>query len=283
VAGVNSTSQPPRIAISDPDEDNAETGGPGRVLPQGVTHAHNATPPHMLHNNASYVSHDIYNVTFTANIMPPPLPHVTNASWALANYPAPPGTVAVVEWAVVVSPLPVEEEVCGVNITSVVPWFKGEVVNEAFPTWEFFKVNATVQNNGTITTNCTVTAYYNESSWHQIGNQTVTNLAPGNSETVTFTWNLSGLASCNNYTLKVNASCVCGGSDEFVYGNVWMRVIGDVNGIGGASVADMVEVDIALGAGPGDPNWNLYADVDGNCQASVADMVQIDIHLGEEC
>jgi hypothetical protein len=67
VAGVNSTAL--QIGISDPIQDNAEpppqgTNGLGRVLPP-PPHPHAAGPPYSLHNNATYVSHDIYNVNLT--------------------------------------------------------------------------------------------------------------------------------------------------------------------------------------------------------------------------
>lgn len=105
-----------------------------------------------------------------------------------------------------------------VAITNVVP-----DRNETYPTCETF--NVTVENNGTVTTNCTVNAYYhNSSTWLQINTpQNVTNLAPSNSVNVTFTWDLWTL--WNNwqiddnatYTLKANATCACLASDEYIY------------------------------------------------------------------
>jgi len=68
-AGVDS--QNLKIAFSDPDANNAEAGGLGRVLPPGVPHPHPprpVAPPQQdtLHNNASFVSHDVYTVTLTS-------------------------------------------------------------------------------------------------------------------------------------------------------------------------------------------------------------------------
>ena len=62
VAGVDSTDM--YLAISDPFRDAAEFGGiiPGRVLPLGHGSEDHTGPPETLHNNASYVSHDIYTV-----------------------------------------------------------------------------------------------------------------------------------------------------------------------------------------------------------------------------
>jgi hypothetical protein len=103
VAGVNSTTM--QIAISDPIQDNAElppqgTSGPGRVLPP-PPHPHGLGPIYPLHNNASYVSQDTYSVNLT---LPPIL---FPANFSLINYSSQqfPGMLAVVEWAVIVSPL----------------------------------------------------------------------------------------------------------------------------------------------------------------------------------
>jgi hypothetical protein len=103
VAGINSTSTTPQIGISDPYNDTAVYGLPGVVLPP--THPGPGYPS-TLHNNASYVSHDIYNVI----LLPPGSP----GQWALQNYAIPyigiapgigPGLYAVVEAAVITSPL----------------------------------------------------------------------------------------------------------------------------------------------------------------------------------
>jgi len=106
VAGVNSTTM--QIAISDPIQDNAElppqgTSGPGRVLPP-PSHPHGLGPFYPLHNNASYVSQDVYSVNLTL----PPIPFPANFSlinYSSPQYPGVPPPTAVVEWAVIVSPL----------------------------------------------------------------------------------------------------------------------------------------------------------------------------------
>jgi len=68
-AGVDSPNT--KIAFSDPDANNAEAGGLGRVLPPGVPHPHPPRPivppqEDTVHNNASFVSHDTYSVTLTS-------------------------------------------------------------------------------------------------------------------------------------------------------------------------------------------------------------------------
>jgi len=52
-----------RIAFCDPFTDNAETiVGDGFVRPS-ASHGHPSAPPETVHNNASYVSYDVYNIT----------------------------------------------------------------------------------------------------------------------------------------------------------------------------------------------------------------------------
>jgi len=63
VAGIDSSTT--QVAFSDPYLDAAEPpphgiGSPGRVLPPGLMHFHSPFPPDTLHNNASYVSQDIW-------------------------------------------------------------------------------------------------------------------------------------------------------------------------------------------------------------------------------
>jgi uncharacterized repeat protein (TIGR01451 family) len=82
VAGINSTDL--QIAFSDPFFDNAEAGGPGRVL-SGTLIPHIPIPGHPVttHNDAGNVSHDVYTVTLTA-ISPGGL-------WEIDRYPYDPG------------------------------------------------------------------------------------------------------------------------------------------------------------------------------------------------
>jgi len=69
-AGVNSEDS--KLGISDPYWDNAEAGGEGRI-PVSHTYPHNVT----VHNDAQYVSHDIYNVIASES---------PGGPWALEDY-----------------------------------------------------------------------------------------------------------------------------------------------------------------------------------------------------
>jgi hypothetical protein len=73
-AGVWSESL--KIALSDPDRDYAETGNPGRVRPPHAAHPSD----HLLHNDPTFVSQDIYTSTETS-------PSPGNPHWGLTDYP----------------------------------------------------------------------------------------------------------------------------------------------------------------------------------------------------
>ena len=73
VAGVDSEGY--RIAFSDPYRDHAEQGYPGIVIPP-EDHGHTG-PPEDIHNDAEFVSHDIYNVA------PSPSP---GGIWGIPDY-----------------------------------------------------------------------------------------------------------------------------------------------------------------------------------------------------
>jgi len=82
VAGIDSENQ--MIAFSDPYRDNAEAGGPGRVLPAPHSGLHPGGTPDTVHNDAKYASHDVYA------FMPTSTP---GGDWGPAGYVNPDPTV----------------------------------------------------------------------------------------------------------------------------------------------------------------------------------------------
>ena len=143
-------------------------------------------------------------------------------------------------------------------------------------------INVTVRNEGISVEAFNVTVYYDD----EIIETQKVNLSSGADRILTFIWDTTGV-SLGNYTISANASIVPGETytTDNTYTDGWVKVrpLGDVNDDGKVSVADMVEVDIALGTQSGDPDHNPYADVNGDGNISVADMVEIDAHLGETC
>jgi hypothetical protein len=77
MAGVYSEAK--QVAVSDPDNDNAVVGAPGRFRPP--THPAPGTYTAELHNNPEYVSHDAYSA-----VDPPPDFPPNIGSWELENY-----------------------------------------------------------------------------------------------------------------------------------------------------------------------------------------------------
>jgi len=147
-------------------------------------------------------------------------------------------------------------------------------------------ISVTAENWGNYTETFNATAYYNPENASGIPIETQTgSLTIGGSTTVTLTWNTTGVPY-GNYAITAKATPLPNETDTsdntLTEGWILVTVVGDVNGDARVSVADMVQVDIALGTRPGDPNHNPNADVNDDGRISIADMVQIDIHLGEK-
>ncbi|UCD26684.1 MAG: hypothetical protein JSV75_00725, partial [Candidatus Bathyarchaeota archaeon] len=146
VAGVNSATM--QIAISDPVVDAFEMGlAPGR---SPVPHLHMPPePPYITHNDASLVSHDVYNVTFD----------VVMGMWKLVGYgglPTPPFHV-LIESAVITS-----SESTSPNIVVLSPENKTysvdsiplDVIVDETPSWMGYSLDS--QANNTIVGNTTL-------------------------------------------------------------------------------------------------------------------------------
>jgi len=264
VAGVNSTTR--KIALSDPMFDAFETGltPEGRLRPVGVVHNHPANPPDTTHNNASLVSHDIYAVT---NATP-----CQGGPESIVNYPGfGPGYVWQIEYAVITSPL--EVELGSVNITAVVP-----EKTESYPCASApIDVNVTVHNNGTVPITFNLTAYYRNVTTNTIGVQTVS-LAVDEVKNVTFSWNLAGVPDNTIYTVKANATIDGTLLDEFVNGQVKIRLHGDVNDNGAVNVLDMLDLKIAISQGK-TPQQVPFCDINCNGAINVLDMLDLKIIL----
>jgi hypothetical protein len=217
VAGVDSTDM--KLALSDPVQDAFESG----LIPEGripVPHVHlPPEPPYITHNDAQYVSQDIYSV---AQISPPWLPPCPGGNWALVNFaswrPAPP-YFAVIESAVVTSPLGTHD-VAVTNVSKLkTVVYQGYTCN----------ISVTVENQGSFTETFNVTVYANDTA---IQTKTLT-LTSGNSTTLTFTWDTSGFAK-GNYTISAVADTVPGETDTAdnnrTDGWILVAMVGDLGG-----------------------------------------------------
>jgi hypothetical protein len=209
-------------------------------------------PPYITHNNASYVSHDIYNVI---NIMPMGCP---GGNWALQNYvgwqPTPP-FFAVIESAVITSPSGTRD----VAVTNVTTCKDG---CSPFPTVgqnSTMHINVTVENQGNYTETFNVTVYAN---YNIVINQTQLILPSAASIVWTFKWNATLLY--NNYTISAEADMVPGETDTIdnthVGSTVLVTIPGDVNGDFQVKPKDLNTLLAAFGSRPYNPNCDLADD-----------------------
>jgi hypothetical protein len=140
-------------------------------------------------------------------------------------------------------------------------------------------------NLGDLTTTFNVTAYYDSNI---IGTQTVVNLPPNHNRTLTFVWDTTGLAPCNNFTISAYAHPVPYELDftnnYFEDGWVKIKVLGDVNNDGVVDIFDIVLASNAYGSQAGDPEYNPEADIAPRYGiVDIFDMVTIASHYGEGC
>ena len=255
VAGVDSTNV--KIAISDPVQDAFETGliAEGRIP---VAHVHPPPePPYVTHNNALYVSQDIYQVM---NVTPP-WPPCPAGNLMLANFaswrPAPP-FFAVVEYAVVTSPLGVRD----IAVTNVTTSKHGCVPMPIIARGQTAKINVTIENQGNFTETFTVRLLADTTV---IGTQIINNMLAGTKTVVTFNWNTTGVAY-KNYTMSANVTILTGETDTadnvFTDGILRVGVTGDIDASGKVDMRDIGRCCSAFGATPGTPRWDPNSDLD---------------------
>lgn len=262
VAGVDS--QDFKVAISDPIRDAFENGliAEGRIP---IPHPHMPPePPYTTHNNAAYVSQDIYSV-----IPVPPVPPGLPGKWALVNFP--PGGlpfVAVIEDAIITSPLGIHD----IAVTNLTTCKDGCTPMRTVCQNYTAHVNVTVVNIGNFTENVTVTAYANTTV---IGTQSITGLAAGNQTIVTFVWNTTAY-SIGNYTLSAYAAPVLGesniGNNNYTDGIVKVVIVGDINGDNKVDIKDISRVARAFGISMGQPGYDPNGDIIDDHKIDIKDV-----------
>jgi hypothetical protein len=272
VAGVNSTTL--KIGISDPIYDAFENG----IITQGyvpVPHVHMPPePPYVTHNDAKFVSHDIYDVTWIS----PPMPPCPGGNWTLVGYPgAPPGFMAVIENAVVTSPQGVRD----VAVTNVKTSKDRCKPMPTVPDNSFVKVNVTVLNNGSLSETFSVALFANATT---VDTQTVIGLAPGAQKELIYMWNTTGWTH-GNYTISAYSVPVPGevntGDNTFTDGNIKVVISGDVNGDGSVDIYDAILLAGAYNSDPGKPNWNPNADLKADDVIDIYDAINLANHYNQ--
>jgi hypothetical protein len=261
VAGIDFVDS--KVAISDPIRDAFENGliAEGRIP---VPHVHMPPePPYITHNDAAYVSQDIYSVVPVVTV-PPGLP----GKWALANFPPEtPGFIAVIEDAVITSPSGIHD----IAVTNITTCKDGctpmRVVCQNYTA----HVNVTVTNLGNYTETFSVTAYANTTI---IGTQG--GIVPAGNQTIVYlVWNTSGYA-LGNYTLSAYATPVPGETsvvdNTYTDGIVKVTKVGDINGDGIRDMRDVGPAARGFLTTPGVPFYNPNADLTDDHKIDMKDI-----------
>jgi len=165
-----------------------------------------------------------------------------------------------------------------VAVTGVVPsrnWvYQGYMVN----------INVTVLNEGDFPETVTVTLYYNITANKVIGTQII-NLLPGESQTLVFTWDTTGVEYCHNYTLTALATIIPPDNDPtdntFTDGKVKVRIVGDANGDGIVDISDIYAVALGFGETPSRPRWNPDLDINNDEIIDIEDIYTVAINYGK--
>jgi len=269
VAGVDSTNI--KLALSDPVQDAFESG----LIPEGripVPHVHPPPePPYITHNDAQYVSQDIYNV---AQITPP-WPPCPGGNWMLMNFaswsPAPP-FFAVIESAVVTSPTAVPD----IAVTDVIVCYGQTVI----PQNKTRTVNATATNLGPQPETFTLTVYWD---YTNVINSTVVSLTAGVTKTVTLDWYPSQ-PRYNNYTISAYATPLPSetntANNNCTYGTVIIVWPGDVDADRDVDLYDIVKLAAIYGAKHPNPLYNPNCDIDNDGDIDLYDAVTLLLSYG---
>jgi hypothetical protein len=146
-------------------------------------------------------------------------------------------------------------------------------------------VLVTAKNYGNFTETFNVTVYYNETAPIAAKNITLTS---GNSTTITFIWNTTGVPY-GNYTIIANATLLPPTIDDdpkdntYTDGWVVVSVVGDVDGNGIVDGGDQIMVGNALWSSPTYDPWRYdpQADVNGDGGIDGGDQITVGNNLWE--
>ena len=262
IAGVNSTSQPQQLLISNPIRDDFEAGlTPGR---SPIPHVHMLPePPYITHNNASLVSQDAY----------PALYNPTGGYWFLPGYFTDPSWEVRIEYAVITSP------VHDVAVTAVKPCKR--VVGQSYNCC----ISVNITNQAAFTETFNVVVYGNRTLPSQviIGTQPVVNLISGENRTLKFTWTTN--VPKGNYTITAFADLLDDsdpGDNTLTGGWIVVTIPGDLNGDYRVNYKDLGILAVAYGSDPTKPTtWNPYADINHDDRVNYKDLGILAVNYGK--
>jgi PKD repeat protein len=197
-----------------------------------------------------YVLYGSYNVTLTVENSA----SMTNSTWRLIDV--------------------LRHDVTVVDVTPYRSW--------VYEGW-LASINAAVTNVGNFTENAIVNLYYNITASEIVGTQNVT-LAPGQSQTIIFTWNTTGVPCCLNYTMTAVASIPNDNypaDNTLAGGTIKVRILGDINGDDKVDMRDISNAAKAFGSYLGGPGWNPDADVNRDGKIDLRDVAIVAKHFGQ--
>ena len=142
-------------------------------------------------------------------------------------------------------------------------------------------INVTAKNFGVMTENAKVTAYYNSTP---IGTQTTT-LATSAQQTFTFNWNTLGVEG-GLYTISATVEPIPYVESNYTDntltdGTIQVGITGDINHDHMVDTQDLILLNQAFGAAPGDSNWNPNADLNLDSIINAQDLQMLGKNYGD--
>jgi hypothetical protein len=146
---------------------------------------------------------------------------------------------------------------------------------------EICAINVTAKNQGGYSETFTIKVYANQTV---IKTQTVT-LSVGNSTTVTFAWDTTGVAK-GSYTLSAYANPVQGETNttnnQLTYGTLVVTILGDVDGNFEVDIYDITFICECYDSKKGTPPYYPNCDIDGNDMIDIFDVTTACITYGQK-
>lgn len=157
------------------------------------------------------------------------------------------------------------------NITIMNVTASKSIVGQGYPV----NVTVTVKNNGSVAETFNVTLLTYSGTTTVIGTENIS-LTNGNSATITFTWNTTGLAK-GNYTISTYATPVPGETDtldnsRLAGGTIYVGIPGDVNADRKVDMKDIGAVAKAFGSTVGHPRYNPNYDINFDGKIDMKDI-----------
>ena len=149
------------------------------------------------------------------------------------------------------------------------------VVGQGFPV----NINVNAQNQGKFTETFNITAYTNTTAI-----ATNITLTSGNSTTVTFVWNTTGVAK-GNHTIRAEATQLPDetdlGDNTLEDGWIVVTLVGDINADWKVDIEDVFSIALCYGTSVGQPGYDPNLDVNGDEKTDIEDIFTAAIHYGE--